>query len=237
MVAAFMQRGEDSFIIGETNLLTQCANMSRRWAERQRNFEMSKVSAYLPSVHYTNGAPLSNVVLLSDKVTKVSVKSILFAYLPFVPDATHAAGTMFPIDVISHEKFVERMQRHFEGVYQRDQRSRTSQPRVGYFSAMRHGDYMFITPSDLDALGGETVDLGLDIVKWLPDYVDDEDTDFLLEHCVDFMLFRTVVFLNLKLKEDERISISQKALDDSWQTVVCWDSSLISNSAEDANLD
>jgi hypothetical protein len=236
-VAAFMQRDEASFTVGGTNLLTRCINMARRWAERQRNFELCKVSAYLPSVHYTDGAALSGTVLLSDKVTPVVTKTILRAYLPFVADNQHAAGTTFPVDLISHDAYITRIQKHYENVYTTDPRTQLSMPRTSYFSVFRWGEYIYAAPADPTALGGTTFAMGLDVVKWLPAYALDADTDFFLEYCEDFLLMRTVHFLNYMLKEDQRVPVSANALADSWQTVVAWDSSLILNSSQDANLE
>jgi hypothetical protein len=62
-------------------------------------------------------------------------------------------------------------------------------------------------------------------------------TDFLLENCNDFMLYRSVVELNFFLKDDSRVQISQSKMSEVWESVLSWDNSLVENTAEDANLD
>jgi len=230
-VAAYMQRDETTFTYGGTNLLTQAANMARRWAERKRNFEMSKCTAQITSVHYTNGALLSAMVL-KGTATSVAAKTLNKAFLPF----TDGSGE-FPIDIITREKHVERIERHYEQYITRNPRETAPSTMVAYFAVVRHGDYVYICPADSTALGGETLTVYFDIVRWLPDYSANGDTDFLLTYCSDFMLVQTVYMLNFMIKEDQRIPISNNLRADMWQSVVEWDSSMIMNSAEDASLE
>ena len=81
----------------------------------------------------------------------------------------------------------------------------------------------------------ETVNL--DVIRWLPDYVNDNDTDFLLQHCFDYMTLRSVEMLNLFLKEDLRIPINHQLLEQAWRTVRIWDASLLNASSDAAALD
>ena len=60
--------------------------------------------------------------------------------------------------------------------------------------------------------------------------------DFFTVYCIDWMLYRTIQELNLFLKEDQRVVISQKMLQEAWDTVVSWNSRL-EKSSDEMNLD
>lgn len=51
--------------------------------------------------------------------------------------------------------------------------------------------------------------------------------DFFLTDCIDWMLYKTVQELNLFLKEDQRVALSNKFMDDCWETVKSWNTKLI----------
>jgi hypothetical protein len=76
----------------------------------------------------------------------------------------------------------------------------------------------------------------MDVVRWLNDYVSANDTDFLLEHCADYMLLETLRFLQYFLKEDIRVNVSDNQLAAAWQGVIAWDANLVLT-GEDMNLD
>ena len=237
-VAAYMQRDATSFVVGTTDLLTRSINMARRWAERQRNFELCKLAAYLPAVDTINGKALSATVKMSDRITPVAVKTVLKGYLPVTVGGIPNINPSFPIDVISREKLLMESQRAYGNVTQITNYAPPQQTSsFNGFRLVRWEEMVYITPNSPELLGAATINLGMDVVQWLPAYVATDSTDFFLEYCEDFMLFRTVAFLNTMIKEDQRVPISASFLKDSWQTVIAWDSSLISNSAEDANLD
>lgn len=61
-------------------------------------------------------------------------------------------------------------------------------------------------------------------------------TNFLLDYCFDFMLFRSIYTLNFYLKEDERVAISDRVMKEVWDNVIRWNGSIIGNSTDDANL-
>lgn len=231
LVAAYMQRDETTFTYGALNLLTQAANMARRWAECQRNFELCRCQAQVANVHYQNGAQLS-AATLKGTATSVLVKSIEKGFLPF-----SSGGGEFPIEVITRAKHIERVQRYYERQVNTAPVDLAATNVTSYFSLVRHGDLIYLTPSDSENLGSTTITVYLDIVKWLPEYSGDSDTDFFLDYCSHFMLLRTVHMLNFLIKEDQRMPVSEKEMATAWQSVIAWDSSMIMNSAEDASLD
>lgn len=240
LLAAYMQRDETTFTIGGINLLTQAINMARKWAERQHNFEMNRCSGRIAAVHYTDGALLSTMELwpATNPVTSISPKNIERAYLGF----SDGSGE-FPVDLMSRDQHVERLKRHYEQTVSTDPRKTVPASMVSFFSVVRHAEKVYITPPDTTALGGTTVAVYFDVVRWMVDYdvtvtdANSASTDFLMTYCPDFLMFKTIEILNFFLKEDQRIKISDEQVEKAWNSVVNWDSSVILNASNDANLD
>lgn len=230
-VAAYMQRSESTFVYDGVNLLTQAANMARQYVERTRNFEMCKTSAQITSVDITNGALLSSMVLRGT-VTPVVAKSISAAFLGF----STSTGE-FPIEMMTREAHIARLSRQYDRMVTRNPQQNSPAEMMGFFSLVRHGDYIYIHPGDITALGSQTVTVYFDIVKWLPEYVADSDTDFLLTYGRDYMLFKTIQMLNFMIKEDQRVPVSTAMLQEAYNSIVSWDSTMITNSVNDNELD
>ena len=235
-VAAYMQRSPASFVHlyapSSVDLLSLAVNQARKWMELERNFELSRVQTEL-SISLANGSDISGMTLL-DGVTAVSVKSIAKAFLPI-------AGTTdgwFPIEVMSRDKHLERLQRYYDQVTDLTTVNGAQTSLVPYFAVVRTGDLLYLTPNDTAVYGNvDPIDVRFDVFKWLPDYSTDGSTDFLLTHCETFMLLRSAYQLNFFLKDDQRINISNAVMEKEWHSVVAWDSNLVVNSSSDANLD
>jgi hypothetical protein len=230
VVAGFMQRDASAFVVGDVDLLDRAINQAKSWAQRKQNFELSRAMITVPDVDYQNGASLDDAVLYGSD-DSVKVKTLIKAFLP------GANSVKLPVDIITRDLHVKRLQRSYDGWNTGDLQKTTQPTPVSYWAIVRAANQVYVTPADQTALGGTTVDVHFDAYLWLPDYSEEVDTDFLLEFCEDFMLFRSVYQLNLALKEDMRIPVSKEALADSWRSVVEWNSELTFNSAEDASLD
>jgi hypothetical protein len=68
-------------------------------------------------------------------------------------------------------------------------------------------------------------------------YVDATQTNFLLDYCFDFMMFRSIYELNFYLKEDSRVELSDKLMENIWDNVQKWNATIIGNTVSDNNLD
>lgn len=60
--------------------------------------------------------------------------------------------------------------------------------------------------------------------------------DFFLVECVDWMMYRCIQELNMFLKEDQRVIISNQMMKEAWDTVVSWNTRL-SQSSDDMDLE
>lgn len=54
--------------------------------------------------------------------------------------------------------------------------------------------------------------------------------DFFLDECLDWMTLKVMKHMNIFLKDDKRVSVSQREIDEAWQGVVSWNNSLGDNS-------
>jgi len=232
-VAAYANRANASFVIGSVDILKRAINKARKWAESRHNFELSKVSVRIPSVSLTTGGALSTAVDNVDGTTPVNVKLVERAFL------ASPTGETFPVELVSRNYHVRRLQRRFENVMTTAEMTPArSTVLFQGFSIVQQGGTIYVTPPNSAQFAGlTTIPVYLDVVRWRPDYSADADTDFFLDHCVEFILYRSLYQLNLHLKEDQRIPISKDALADAWDTVIQWDTSLIDGMADDVTLD
>ena len=60
----------------------------------------------------------------------------------------------------------------------------------------------------------------------LPALATDGSSNFLLEHCGDYIVFQAMFELQHYMKEDDRIQLSAGILRDKWDSVLAWNSSL-----------
>lgn len=67
-------------------------------------------------------------------------------------------------------------------------------------------------------------------------YVDATQTNFLLDYCFDYMLFRTIYELNFFLKEDSRVALSDTFMQALWENMKMWNITIIGNSVGDNDL-
>ena len=220
-VAAFMQRSEASFVAGTVDILGVAINEARRSLERRGDFEMSRVAAKITL--NTNGTEslLSTAVLFSDGVTSVNVKTPRKAFV------LSGASVWVPIDIISRDIHVEKYKRDL-GITSATTLAdlADSQLNEGY-KLVRFGMSVYVAPAGATNYGdSSTVAVKLDAIRWLDAYTADDDTDFLLEYCPDLVLMQTVKWLNLSMREDERIPVSAEAFAEAWMTMEDWNRSI-----------
>ena len=225
--AAAIQRSLASLVVNGVDLLGSAVNMARKNIERKRDFELAKATAKL-TVTLGESVSLSEAV---DATTDeaIDIKTVLRVQL---------ASSGAPIGYISRDAHQRRLSRQLEKVTMSEINAGLT-ATVGSLSLVRHGDQVYLSPADATAydINGDEVELYLDVVKWLDDYVEDDDEDFLLTYCVDYMLLETFRYLQLFIKEDSRLQVSDQQYANAWHAVVAWDSNLVVGDSDDANLD
>ncbi len=229
-VAAALQRNTTDFVQGTTDLLALAVNMARKNIERKRDFELAKETADL-TVTVGEAAELADATY-SGTADAISIKTVLRVQL------STDGVTFFPIRYSSRDSHMRRVFRNYEDLETLDDITGVQPTKTGRYEAVRYGDSIYLTPSDADSYNDlSTVYLRMDVVRWLDDYSVDDDTDFLLEHCVDYLMLETFRYMQLFLKEDVRLNVSDDAFARAWQSVVAWDSNLVAGDVDDANLD
>ena len=224
-VAAYMNRDESAFVSNGFDVLTQACNDAHQWVQRKHIFDRASVFITVPSVSLTDGAQLSTAVLRGTS-TAVIVRALKAAWLP------SSGGGELPIRIVSREEWVARRQRRNDFVVDvRDEPSTLQEGGTLPLEVVLYGEMIHLTTADPSVYGqASTVDLHFDAIRWYEDYENADDTDFCLTYFFDFMVMRSIYYLNFYLKEDQRVPISAAAMNDTWESVIAWDTSLRTNS-------
>ena len=230
MLAGYMGREPSVFIVNNVNLLERATNQARKWAERQHRFECAREPVVVRSVSLADGGLLSGAVRVTDNVS-ISVRTIERAYLPFTDNSGQ-----FEIRVVTRDADMREKSRAFEHAQTTDQTVLGTGSSSGTFRLVRNNERIYLSPFDQTTVQ-TTRDVYMDVVKWMPDYIGNEDNDWFLEHCEDFMLMRAVYQLNFMLKEDQRVAISEKTMAEVWETVLKVDNDAVIGSSDDADLE
>ena len=215
------------------DLLYNAINNARLYAERRIDFELSLQQCLVHGVTLSNGGQLTNAVLMSDNVTPVRIKKIRTPYLP-LHDSTE--GKYFPVDLMSKKKWDDRVKARWEGAHPNDRADFAYISDCPY-CLVQQGNTIFIAPPNARAFREGTLTIALDAITWLPDYVDGTETDFILDNCFDWLMYRAIYELNFFLKEDDRVQISTSMMTDAWNAIVIWNNELQASSVDDTTLD
>jgi len=229
LVAAAAQRSVDALTSGTTDLIALAANMARKSIERGRDFEMAKTTADI-TITLGQGADLSTTVL-AGTVTPVKVKTILRA------QASTNGGTSFvPIGVTSRQTHFDSWTRRVGSFNTLEDVTATYPTETHKFQLVRYANTVYMTPSDTVSFDNQAAVLvRMDIVKWLDNYAVNGPEDFLLEHCFDYMLLVTLCYLQLFVKEDVRLPVTDVKMKEAWMAMIQWDSNVVVTS-DDMNL-
>ena len=226
-----MKRSSAALTTDSLDCLGAAINGARKFSERIYDFELNRVPAKV-TVDFAAGAAITSVTDMNG--TALSVKTIKQAFVPYGANA-------MPVRFISRDAYVERIARTFKDSYNPTQVDPDSNLPVSEITLVRFGSTLFLSPNTPDSYGtpGATnIIVYLDVIKFLPDYTLDADTDFFLDQCYDYLAFRTLETLNAFLKEDQRIPVSTKLMAAAWKSVVEWDQNLVQLSSTNvATLD
>lgn len=226
--AGFLNRDTSAFVIGSFDVLLQACNNARLYVERTVNLELSRVTATL-SVNLSTGGALSSAVL-SGTATAVSIKHIRSAGIALADDAT----TIVPIKIYNRDDYLKRIGRRFANAVQDTQVN--LEPINIPFGIFRLGEKIYVVPAAGFSAGLSAVTVHMDVFPWMTPYTTGAETDFLLDYCFDYMLFRTISELNFFLKEDQRVVLSSQVVDDAWKSLTAWNAAIVEQS-DDVSLD
>jgi len=217
-IAAYLNRELLSFSASGSDVLGNCVNYARRDLQRRIDLQYCRARGFL-NVSFLTGALLENTKIMGGEDTLL-VKKIEAAFIYNAAGSGNYDGR--PIPVISRWNDVARSART-----QSTDFSTASQYTPSDISLVVQGQQVYFTggvgaqyPAD------SALDIVLDVVAWLPDLSADDDSDFTLNECGDYILLKAVQQLNFFLKEDERVQITNSAVKETYESVVVWDAGL-----------
>lgn len=228
LVANFAQRDKSLFdspaVAPLVDKLAWAINAAKDWAQQVEKFELSKALVDI-TVDRVAGGALSTAVL-HGTATPVTIRSLDRAFV----QAT-GGGSLVPIRLSRRGALVEAVGRGIEDIPLEERRTETTFPS-GFtdFEAYQIGTNVFLYPWSDTLLGSSTV-VSFDVLSWLPDLSADGDTNFLLTYCQSWLLLKSLTFLNIFLKDSERVVVDNKQLENEWDAVRIWNHSLIDTSA------
>lgn len=224
-VAAYLSRPTSVFVVDGVDLLSNAINLARKHAEKLIDFEFNKARAKLPSVSVSTGALFSSIVDLDGN--PIRTKGIERAW---VTDSSLARRQ--PLEILSSNAWESRLARRFD---QTDPRLDPPSREIASPTLILHGDRLYVEPSTMYGTG-TTVDLRLHVVKWLPDYSADGDTDFILDIGAEWIIYRSIQQLNFHLKEDQRLELQAQVVADAWESLRRWNNSVVLSRTEELDL-
>ena len=235
-IAAFTRRSQASYQGENGDSLMVAINHAKDFAQRGVDFERAFEEVQVTVADVNVGGNLKDAKRVRDLNLGVTVKTLRKAFLQ-----TQTTEVFVPVEMISRQAYVDSLQRvtTTSSFSLQDRESdQLALSQVRPLAIVLKGDDRFdVTPNDVAILGSVAgLAVRFDCVEWLPDFVSDNDSSFLLTYCYDFMMFRSIWELNFLLKEDQRFSISSTVLENTWQSVLEWNSKIVGN-AVDMSLD
>lgn len=210
-VAAYLQNSVSSFVVDGMDLLLHELNAARRQAELLHDFSENLVYGQL-SVDPDDGGSLDSVVLVSDGTTAVNVRSVQTYYLR---DTTAQAD----IPLYHHpykNRAVRDKWKHGKTVFDyttryRDDAGRSLGPVNPEILQSGRTVYLHPTPS-------EAKTIRMHAYKWMTDYDNDNDTDWMTEDGPEYLKWAAIVNLNFRNKhfvprQEGNLSPPEKARD------------------------
>jgi hypothetical protein len=172
--ASYAQRKREDFVKNGFDCLLRACNNARLFAERQVDFELSRVSVTVPNVDLNSGGSLDTAVLFGTS-TPVNVKKIK---RPFITFAGNSSAV--PVGFYGRDNWLGRLRRLWEKVIPAQTSSVSVQSLQQFwsrefvatlqpYSVIQMGRTIYVAPADLQALG-QTFPIHLDVLSFLPDY-------------------------------------------------------------------
>lgn len=219
IVRSFVTRSLSSISTTSHALDAVAINNALMYAQRKHDFQWNKKVVYCD---LNPKADISSDFYLESTDGAVTVKRIEQAY------RTNTSGQQYPVEYISRATFADKIQRRVQ-LGQID--TTDTSTAIGLNWIVHHGADLYAYPQSTSL--PERV--YFDAIIYQPRLSTDTDTNFLLQHGYDFILYRSIIELNFLIKEDDRFEINKNLVDEAWEALEDWDSRL--NSPTDTELD
>lgn len=193
--------------IGSVNLVTVAANMAKAEAQRRHNFKMARTTAYLTT--NLDGVELSEAKSSPDGATSVDIKVVEQAWLYGMNGSIPRRTRRIPSCTLGD------LRQEYGTSSVNDLRSASS-------AVMGSDIQWYIQGTKIYTLNGENTAIALDVIQWMPEYTG-SNSDFFLKYHYDWLIMATVEKLNLFLKEDQRVAITNTKMEQAWKSVAYLD--------------
>lgn len=206
------------------DMILVASNMAKLEAQRRRKFKMARATGFIAASGA--GTEISTMTTAPGSGAAVNVRSIerlwLFATNGSTYSRARAVKMVSPEDVENYYPSANAGELNPAQVF--------DDPNT--IRAFVMGTKLYVI-----GLGTATgVYLMADVVPMLADY-DGSNTDFFLTYHYDWLIAKTVDYLNIFLKEDQRVSISAAKLELAWTSVCSFDDEFATGNDDAATLE
>ena len=161
--------------------ITVAANNARKYAEMSHDFSANRMTGFAT---LSPGTALSLDSVAIDTTDTPATRSFKTLNAVYIRNSTE--GTLVPVKVVAR-------QTQMVGMFKRQDLETPSWDSTTY--AVVNGRLVTLDPL------AEATEIAIDGNVWMEDYVDDSDTDWMLEHGFEFMMWQCIIELNHMLQK------------------------------------
>lgn len=218
-IADALQRDIESFVAEDHDTLALAVSNGMRSLQRQHDFENCRTYGY---VTFNSTTPWQ-IGTLRDQLLdeEMEVKRWERAYL-----VNPETNKEVPIRMVGRESLFN------TELEAQELRTPTYSQQL---EVVRFGRVFYLNkiPEDFPT----QVKIRFDVVRWLPELVGDNDSNFITEVAPDVIIYHSLSELNLVLKEDDRAPLSQSFYQARFKSLKDWDADQFANVQQDILLD
>ena len=237
-IATYLQQRINDYVVDGVDMLLDQINESHRDMQTQYDFQYSRVTVDA-LIDIQNGCALTPLPLHGTQ-NLVSVKKVL------QPWATDASGNDRPLKFVDRDWQREDLRERWYGIptpFAPVQRDIPSYPTFYETYVVQMAQTLFLYPSSTVIFPQNPVPIFLDVIRFFPDYVDDDDNpDFLMQYGSDYLTWDVVCRLNVFNKEfvprqEGNVAPPTDLRDAAWAKLIAWDGQLITTGTSGLTLD
>lgn len=176
--------------------------------------------------------PANTLVLNVGDVLRGKIRDLISCHMLGSIDAT----TGKPLRILKYSELSARIRKYQQThIYGNDIESESTQVISELTNLRSNSDYtVFLMAGGIGIYPVPTSDVNLlvGIHTWLADLTEDDDTNFLLDFCDDYIVLRSLYSLNTLLKTEGRNQINAVELAEAWETITTWDSQINNSPGE-----
>jgi hypothetical protein len=183
--------------------------------------DMNALGKVASGLIYTGG---SETISFSDVAEGTDINKVMALHITSGNDWVGE-----PIRLYTYKEFTDMMQAYEDNDVQNYIEDESSNSRsFNRYISNNFGRIAFVLGTDIGLypLPTEDVTISLHYTPWLSALVEDTDSNILLTYCWEFLLYSSLIRLNLLLSEGDRISVSSELLNFALSEAKNWNRSL-----------